>query len=566
LPSDPQIIFAIFVRTFKKILRILGWTLATILLLLLLFCAYVWKVSDINPPHIQDTSALNLHIQHPEGSLYTIGDNWIRRNEYGLYEMYVSGKPFERGVVNGKLSANLITAQEAAFTSQIKQMIPSPSYLKFLRYVIGFMNRDLPEHVDSEYREEIYGISHAASDSFNWIGNNYSRILNYHAAHDIGHALQSMMLVGCTSFGAWGDRSVNGSLILGRNFDFWVGDSFATNKIVAFYAPDKGHHFMFVTWGGFTGVVSGMNDAGLTVTINAAKSSIPFGAATPVSLVARQILQYAGNIQEATAIARTKTMFVSESFLVGSAADHKAIIIEKTPDNLAVYDPGTNHILCTNHYQSNTFSNQALNLEQKAKSASVYRYQRLEQLMNQQYPLDPQKSAMILRDRYGMNGADIGNGNEKAVNQLIAHHSIIFMPESLRVWVSTAPWQLGTYVCYDLRKIFAMHGLHRDTSIADNIHNIAADPFLKTPSFQDFLSYRNSKAAYSHKESIDTALIVHSNPQLYDAYRIAGDFCKSKGWMLAAVRYYQQALQHEIPTLNEREAIQKKMQICSAKT
>src|SRR5690606_30708774 len=162
---------------------------------------------------------------------------------------------------------------------------------------------------------------------------------NYHAAHDIGHALQNMMLVGCTSFGAWGGRSADGSMILGRNFDFWVGDQFAENKIVAFYAPDKGHKFMFVTWGGFTGVGSGMNDAGLTVTINAAKSKIPFGAATPVSLVAREILQYAGNLQEAVSIAQRKKMFVSESFLVGSAADGKAIVLEKTPEKLAVYDP-----------------------------------------------------------------------------------------------------------------------------------------------------------------------------------------------------------------------------------
>lgn len=552
-------------RFLKKFLKIIGWSLVAIVVLLLLFCGYVWYVSDVQPPSVRDTSALALRVQHPEGSLYTIGDNWIRRNQYGLYEMYVSGMPFERGVKNGKLSAPLITAQEEAFTQEIRRMIPSPFYLHFLRYIVGFLNRDLPAAVDSEYKEEIYGISFAAADSFNWVGSKYDRLLNYHAAHDIGHALQNMMLVGCTSFGAWGGKTESGAMLLGRNFDFWVGDAFAENKIVAFYAPDRGHKFMFVTWGGFTGVVSGMNDAGLTVTINAAKSEIPFHAATPVSLVAREILQYAGNIEEAVAIARSKTMFVSESFLIGSAADRKAIAIEKTPTELAVYDPGGDDIQCTNHYQSRHFAQQKLNEEQMANSASVYREQRLRELMERSYPLTPGKVAAILRDRRGLHDANIGNGNEKAVNQLIAHHSIIFSPDSLRVWVSTSPWQLGEYVCYDLKKIFAMHGLSHDVEIADNARNIAPDTFLQSPAYRGFLRFRENKLSLLRHGPVDTAATVHGDPMFYDAWRVAGDYCKEQGWLQAAANYYRHALRLEIATKDERRAIEKKLADCERK-
>jgi hypothetical protein len=552
-------------RFLKKLLKVLAWIIGVFLLILLIFCVYVWKVSDIKPPKVADTSALSLQKQHVEGSLYTINDNWFRHSKYGLYEMYVSGKPFELGVKNGKLSQELITAQEEAFTAQIKQMIPSPGYLKFLKYVVGFMNRDLPAHVNEEYKEEIYGESFAAADSFNWIGSNYARLLNYHAAHDIGHALQNMMLVGCTSFGAWDARTANGALLLGRNFDFWVGDLFAEKKMIAFYKPDKGYRFAFITWGGFTGVVSGMNEKGLTVTINAAKSDIPFGAATPVSLVAREVLQYAGNTQEAVEIAHRRKMFVSESFLVGSAADHKAIIIEKTPDTLSVYDPQQDHILCTNHYQSGFFESQKLNKEQKDKSASVYRYNRLQELLQQNYPLTPEKMAAVLRDRRGMGGANIGEGNEKAVNQLIAHHSVIFQPDSLRMWVSTQPWQLGAYVCYDLRKIFGLNGMQHDVEIADTSLNIAPDSFLTSKAFEQFEQYRKNKMALLQHRSVDTAEVVHSNPYLYDAYRIAGDYCYQNKWYGAAVNYYQQALVHEVATKSEREAIAHKIADCEKK-
>jgi hypothetical protein len=547
------------VRILKRLLKFFAWFLGILLLLLIVFGVYVWKVSDPKPPRVSDTTSTKFILQHPEGSLYTIGDNWIRKNEFGVYEMYVSGKPYERGLKNGMLSAPLVVAQEKAFTDQIRAMVPSKTYLGFLRYVIGFMNRYLPDHVDEEYKEEIYGISRSAADSFQWIGSNYARILNYHAAHDIGHALQNMMLVGCTSFGAWGSKTDQGELLLGRNFDFWVGDAFAENKIIAFYRPDKGHPFMFVTWGGFTGVVSGMNAAGLTVTINAARSKIPYGAATPVSLVAREILQYAGKIDEAIAIAKSKKMFVSESFLVGSAADHKAVVIEKTPDKLAVYNPGGEQILCTNHYQSPEWNEDELNKKQKDESASVYRYQRLQELIQNAGSMTPEKMASVLRDRGGKGGKDIGMGNEKAVNQLLAHHSIIFQPDSLRVWVSTSPWQLGTYVCYDLRNVFSMNGLKHDSTIAENRFNIAPDSFLNSEGYQNFLRFKKEKLALLAHQTVDTAEVIHNNPLYYDAYRIAGDYCNKQSWKEAALHYYQLALKLEPATKGEYRAIEKKM-------
>src|ERR1044072_350531 len=111
-------------RFLKKSLKILGYSLGILLLLILIFCGYVWWVSYIKPPEVEDTSAIYLQKEHTDKTLYSIGDNWIRHSKYGLYEMYVSGAPFERGVKNGKLSQKLITDQEEAFTQEIKRMVP----------------------------------------------------------------------------------------------------------------------------------------------------------------------------------------------------------------------------------------------------------------------------------------------------------------------------------------------------------------------------------------------------------------------------------------------------------
>ena len=382
----------------NKFLRRLLRTVAVIILLLgTLFLYLVW-VSNIKPPVVTDTSPEKLQRSSPDKGLYTINNSWFRKSNSGLYEMYSEGRPFERGVIEGKLSEELVKKQEDYFAAQIFKIIPSNFYRYFLKYFIGWFNRNLTEYVLPEYQQEIYGISQSASDDYKYIGTKYQRILNYHSAHDIGHALQNLMLVGCTSFGTWGSASQDSTLIIGRNFDFYVGDDFAKNKIISFNNPSTGYKFMSVTWGGFIGVVSGMNEKGLTVTINAGKSDIPKGAATPVSLVAREIIQYAKNINEAIAIAKKRKMFVAESFLVGSVADNKAVLIEKTPDSIAVYDPNSNEILCTNHFQSKEFYNSEKNKEQMAENATTYRYKRLTELLQKNGKNSVAKTINILRD------------------------------------------------------------------------------------------------------------------------------------------------------------------------
>lgn len=202
-----------------------------------------------------------------------------------------------------------------------------------------------------------------------------------------------------------------------------------------------------------------------------------------------------------------------------------------------------------------------MNIEQKENSASIYRYQRLQELMQQNYPLTPQKMAAILRDRRGLQNKNIGNGNEKAINQLIAHHSIIFEPDSLRFWVSTAPWQLGAYVCYDLKKVFRINGLQNDVSVANNLLNIPADSFLATKAYNDFLLFRKNKMAWLHHKPVDTAEVIRTNPLFFDAYRIAGDYCKENKWYKSALAYYRQALQYEISTVEERKDIEEKIKV-----
>ncbi len=535
------------------------------LLLAATFAVYLALVAIEYPPEISDRSAESLNRERISDGDYRIGASRLRKSSSGLFELYVEGADFERGVINGKLTAELVQKQEELFNAQIEKMIPSKFYLHFLKYFVGWFNRDLAKNVSEEYKREIYGVSLSASDQYNYIGSPYQRILNYHAAHDIGHALQNLALVGCTSFATWDTLSENRQLILGRNFDFYVGDGFAEDKIVGFFRPDSGYGFMTITWGGFLGAVSGMNEQGLSVTINAAKSEVPSGAATPVSLVAREILQYAATIDEACRIAASRKMFVSESFLIGSARDSCAVIIEKTPRQLDLYRSNGKRIICSNHFQSGSLEKLPENQEQEKSSASVYRYQRVQELLDSIPVNSVATTASVLRNRYGLRGKEIGNGNEKAVNQLIAHHSVIFSPYDRKVWVSTHPWQLGKFICYDLRQVFSMRGQWDGRSVSTDSLNIPADPFLQEQGYLDFLTFHQYKLAIQNGALPDPAAIVKSNPKYYHSYVLAGNVCMNKNDYRTALNYYEKALQFEVATEWEVASIREHIATCREK-
>jgi hypothetical protein len=426
-------------------------------------------------------------------STYHVGNNFLTRNQQGLWELYVEGDPLERGLIMGILSQELMETQERIFVNKIDDLVSPGTRQSFLRHFLKWYNRKMYLHVTPEYKTEIYGVSRYASQEFNYIAPPYLRALYMHGAHDIGHALQDLALVGCSSFAAWGDKTDDGELIIGRNFDFYAGDEFAKQKIIAFINPEQGHPYMSVTWGGFTGVASGMNLEGLTVTINASKSKIPLLAKTPISLLSKEILQYASNIEEAIAIAKKRDVFVSETIMVGSAQDGKAVLIEVSPKNFSVYEvSNANQLVCSNHFQSDAYANDKRNAKSIAESHTLYRFERMNEILKEdEGALTVRDAVALLRNKEGKNGVPIGFGNEKALNQLLAHHGIVFKPKQRKVWVSSNPYQMGAFVAYDLDDVFAnREGNPQSTSLSEEYLLIPKDPFLDTQAYTNYEEYR----------------------------------------------------------------------------
>ncbi|WP_348822366.1 C45 family peptidase [Flavobacterium aestuarii] len=505
-------------------------------------------------------------VKKQSDTIFYTGNNFLLKNKQHLWELYVEGDPLQRGLAIGSLTDSLLKKQEHVFFDKINELIPSDFKKSLLRNFLKWYNRKLYLNVDNEFQTEIYGVSQYAPKDLNHIAPSFLRDLYLHGAHDIGHAVQDLAMVGCTSFAAWGNKSDDGSLILGRNFDFYAGDDFAKEKIAAFINPKEGYPFMMVTWPGMIGACSGMNAEGLTVTINAGKSKIPLIAKTPISIVTREILQYAKTIDEAVAIAKKRKVFVSESIMVGSANDNKAVLIEIAPDNLGVFEaPDGNEIICSNHFQSDALKDNKRNLNQIKDSHSQYRFDRMTQLLNENQKITPQIAANILRNKEGIDNVPLGFGNEKAINQLLAHHGIVFKPAQRLVWVSASPYQLGEFVCYDLNTIFKnkKENTAAIVSLENSAMNIPPDPFLKTEAYQNYIQFRiedkkmdsflTKKSDLASGQYLDYYQSL--NPDYWVVYYKAGlYFYQNKKYDLAQEQF-EKALTKEVTSRVEREKI-----------
>lgn len=499
-------------------------------------------------------------------TVFVSGKNSLLKNKHQLWELYVEGDPLQVGLISGALTDSLLKKQETIFFSKIKDLVPSESKQKFLRYFLKWYNRKLYLNIPEEYKTEIYGYSKYSSEHFDAIAPAYLRSLYLHGAHDIGHALQDLALVGCSSFAAWDAKSEDGNLIIGRNFDFYAGDDFAKDKVIAFIKPTQGNPFMIFTWAGMTGAVSGMNVKGLTITLNAGKSKIPLVAKTPISILAREILQYATTTQEAIEIAKKRKVFVSESIMVGSAIENKAILIEISPNNFGVFDvESSNQIISTNHFQSDELKNNKRNKEQISDSHSKYRFDRMLELFDENEKINPTIAVEILRNRKGLNDKEIGFGNEKALNQLLAHHGIVFKPKELLVWVSANPYQLGEFVCYDLNQIFQERNNNESIQSFERTDlSIAKDPFVSSEDYKKYEQFRIEDAkidiALKDKKTIDFNQIeqyqsLNSNLWLV-YYKVGLYFYKTKDFAQAKVQF-EKALSCEITTAISKSHLEK---------
>jgi hypothetical protein len=490
------------------------------------------------------------------------GKSWLGKRE-GLPVLYLTGTPFEMGYANGFLTQGLIRRQEDSIASLLNRYVRHKPAQFLLKFVVVYKNRHLPEHVTPELQMEILGLTRGCPDFHPEIGPYYQRLLNYHGAQDISYMVMHSPLIqqGCTAIGAWGSTVDGGHLLAGRNFDWEADPVFDQDRLVIFCEPKTGIPFVSLAWGGMAGCVSGLNREGVCITVNGAPSRLPGEAATPTCLVAREVLQHAHTIAEATDIIRKRSVFVSAIFLVGSRRDGRFVVVEKTPEKIAVREPGdATHIACANHYLAPGLAEDPANVEFKRVDTSLPRFERIEELFRDAAgkdggaPIDARTVAAWLRDRKLPGGAFAGNGHRSALNPLIATHSVIMDLTTGTFWAASPPHQLGKFVAFDV------NAPERELPEAA----IPADPILASGEYQRFLKaqeqveagWRALKRGEPARAAESARMAETNNPGYYRNTWLLAEALANEGQNAEAARLCEVAVARKPALGTERRKIE----------
>ena len=157
--------------------------------------------------------------------------------------------------------------------------------------------------------------------------------------------------VGCSTIALSGAASADGVPRLGRNLDFPSFDVADDQSLVVVVRPAGRHAFVAVTWPGLIGVLSGMNEHGLTLANMEVARPPRLPDAMPYALLYRTILEECRTVDEAIELLENEKRQTANNLMLMDAAGSRALV-EITPAGIVVRRAAASAPLAaTNHHR-----------------------------------------------------------------------------------------------------------------------------------------------------------------------------------------------------------------------
>lgn len=243
----------------------------------------------------------------------------------GTRVLFLKGTPEEMGRQHG----TLLAAQVRDVTRRILYGVGVGSSLAKGEWFFGTIERcqaRIGKFIDPRHLREMDAIAQATGLDVEEV-----RLSNFFPE-----------LFHCSGFALHGAATQGGHLYHGRILDYMVGVGLEPNAVVIVSQPDDAHAWVNISYAGFTGSVTAMNDAKISIGEMGGRGEGHWDG-KPMAQLVREVMEKAGTLDEAVEIMRASPRTCEYYYVIADGKTKQSVGIKATPDLFEVVLPGASH-------------------------------------------------------------------------------------------------------------------------------------------------------------------------------------------------------------------------------
>jgi hypothetical protein len=234
----------------------------------------------------------------------------------------------------------------------------------------------------------------------------------------------------CSGFALFGQATEGGRMYHGRVLDYMRGMGLEQNAVVMVFKPDQGNAWVNVSYAGFIGSVTAMNEKQVAIGEMGGRGEGNWDG-KPMAQLLREVMEKANTLEEALEIMRKGPRTCEYYYVLSDAKARKAVGIAATPDKFEIVLPGQAHPLLPHPVQDAVLM------------SAGDRYEELSRRVQEGFgKFNPERARDLMR---------------RPVAMTSNLHCALFAPDTLDFWVANADSQnvaaSARYTHYNLREL-----------------------------------------------------------------------------------------------------------------
>lgn len=245
----------------------------------------------------------------------------------GTRVLYLQGTPEEMGRQHGRL----LKKEIRDLVDHILYGVGVGSSFAKGRWFfeeIELAQQRLNPHINERYLREMDALADAAG-----LEREEARLANFFPE-----------LFHCSGFAVFGKATESGRLYHGRVLDYLRGMGLEQNAVVMVLRPDQGNAWVNVSYAGFIGSVTAMNEKHLALGEMGGRGEGHWDG-KPMAQLVREVMERANTLDEALAIMRQGPRTCEYYYVLSDGSSKRAAGLATTPEKFEIVQPGQSHPL-----------------------------------------------------------------------------------------------------------------------------------------------------------------------------------------------------------------------------